>query len=159
MKLHHLNAFTAASARKLRRLQAISVVAAFAATTACGSDSTSPQSPLVGSYTAFQWVTTGGSGQTNQLTIGSTLQITLNADGSTSGHMHLAASNGAPAADFDMAGTWHESNNVVDFTQSADTFVRDMVFAVQPIATGVVDLVGDQVFSGTRVQLTLRHGA
>ena len=91
--------------------------------------------------------------------VGSTLQITLNADGSTSGHMHLAASNGSPAADFDMAGTWNESNNVVDFTQTADTFVRNMIFAVQPIATGVLDLVGDQVFSGTRVQLTLRHGA
>lgn len=159
MKLRHLNAFTAAGTRMLRRLQAISIVAALAATTACGSDSTSPQSPLVGSYTAFQWVTTGGSGQTNQLNIGSTLQITLNADGSTSGHMHQAASNGAPAADFDMAGTWAENNNMVNFTQSADTFVRNMIFAVQPIATGVVDLVGDQVFSGTRVQLTLRHGA
>jgi len=159
MTLRHLNAFTGASTRTLRRLQAISIAAALAATTACGNDSTSPQSPLVGSYTAFQWVTTGGSGQTNQLNIGSTLQITLNADGSTSGHMHLAASNGSPAADFDMAGTWNESNNVVDFTQTADTFVRNMIFAVQPIATGVLDLVGDQVFSGTRVQLTLRHGA
>jgi len=58
-----------------------------------------------------------------------------------------------------MAGTWNESNNVVEFTQTADTFVRNMIFAVQPIATGVLDLVGDQVFSGTRVQLTLRHGA
>jgi len=159
MKLRHLNAFTAASTRTLRRLQVISIVAAVAAIAACGSSSTPPQSPLVGSYTAFQWVTTGGSGQTNQLTIGSTLQITLNADGSTSGHMHLAASNGAPAADFDMAGTWNESNNVVDFTQTADTYVRNIIFAVQPIANGVVDLVGDQVFSGTRVQLTLRHGA
>ena len=159
MKLRHLNAFTAASTSTLRRLQLISTVAAVAAIAACGSSSTSPQSPLVGSYSAFQWVTTGGSGQTNQLTIGSTLQITLNADGSTSGHMHLAASNGAPAADFDMAGTWNESNNVVDFTQTADTYVRNIIFAVQPIATGVLDLVGDQVFSGTRVQLTLRHGA
>jgi hypothetical protein len=161
MKLHHLNGLTEASTRNLRHLRTVSIVAAFAATAACGSDSTSPQSPLVGSYTAFQWVTTGGSGQTNQLTIGSTLQITLNADGSTSGHMHIAASNGGPATDldFDMAGTWSESNNVVDFTQAADTFVRDMTFAVQPIANGVVDLVADQVFSGTRIQLTLRHGA
>jgi len=145
---------------KLRHLNAFAMTSAIVVLTGCGSDSTAPQSPLVGSYTAFQWVTTGGSGQTNQLSIGSTLHISLNADGSTSGHMHLAASNGGPPADldFDMVGTWHEENNVVDFTQAADTFLRDMAFTVQPIATGVVDLVGDQVFSGTRVQLTLRHG-
>ncbi len=143
MKLPHLNAFA--------------MVTAIAVLGGCGSDSTAPQSPLVGSYTAFQWVTTGGSGQTNQLNIGSTLQITLNADASTSGHMHVAASNGAPAADFDLVGTWAEENNVVDFTQAADTFVKDMAFTVQLIGTGVVDLVGDQVFSGTRVQLTLRR--
>ena len=141
-----------------RFMNAFTAVATVAILAGCGSESTAPQSGLVGSYTAFQWVTTGGSGQTNQLTIGSTLQITLSANGSTSGHMHLAASNGVPAADIDLAGTWTTQNNTVDFTQVADNFLRDMVFTIQPIATGVWDLIGDQVFSGTRVQLTLRHG-
>jgi len=144
----------------LSAMKCLAMIAMFAAAAGCGgSDSTSPQpSGLAGSYTAFQWVTTGGSGQTNQLVIGSTLQITLNNDGSTTGQMHLAASGGNPARDFDMAGTWTQSGNNIDFTQAADTYVRDMVFAIQPVATGVWDLVGDQVFSGTRVQLTLRHG-
>jgi hypothetical protein len=84
---------------------------------------------------------------------------TLNGNGTTTGHMHIAASNGNPAAEFDMAGTWTQNGNTIDFTQAADTFVRDMLFDVQPIATGVVDLVGDQVFSGTQVKLTLRRGA
>jgi hypothetical protein len=146
---------------KLSVMKWLAPIAILATAVGCGgSDSTSPQSSgLAGSYTAFQWVTTGGSGQTNQLVIGSTLQITLNSDGSTTGHMHLAASGGNPAAEYDMAGTWTRSGNNVDFVQTADTFVRDMVFAIQPVATGVWDLVGDQVFSGTRVQLTLRHGA
>ena len=146
---------------KLSVIKSLAPIAMFAAAAGCGgSDSTSPppSSGLAGSYTAFQWVTTGGSGQTNQLVIGSTLQITLNSDGSTTGQMHLAASGGNPARDFDMAGTWTQSGNNVDFTQAADTYVRDMLFAIQPVATGVWDLVGDQVFSGTRVQLTLRHG-
>ncbi len=134
-------------------------IAMIAAAAGCGSDSTGPQSSgFAGSYTAFQWVTTGGSGQTNQLIAGSTLQITLDDNGSTSGHMHVAASSGNPVADFDMAGTWTQSGNNINFAQTADTFVRNMVFTIQPIATGVWDLVGDQVFSGTRVQLTLRHG-
>ena len=123
-----------------------------------GSDSTGIQSSaLAGSYTALQWVTTGNSGQTNQLVIGSTLQITLNSDGSTTGHMHLAASGGNPAMEFDMAGTWTQSGNNVDFTQAADTFLRNTVFTIQPIATGVWDLVGVYDTPGTRVELTLRR--
>ena len=122
---------------------------------ACGSDnSTEPGLALAGNYTATQWVTTGGSGQTFQLTIGSTLNITLNSSGTTTGHLHLAASGGNPAFDADMAGTWVKSGNTVTFTQTADTFVRDMTFTVVPNGTKWA-LVGDQVFSGTRVQLTL----
>ena len=100
-------------------------------------------------------MTTGASGQTNQLLIGSTLQITLASDGSTTGHLHLAASGAFAARDDDMAGTWTTNGNVVNFHQPADTFVRDMNFVLDPIATGVWDLVGDQNFSGTRIQLTL----
>ncbi|HKR09567.1 MAG TPA: hypothetical protein VJS39_10285 [Gemmatimonadaceae bacterium] len=126
----------------------------------CGSDK-GPTNPgggggatLAGNYTATQWVTTGGSGQTNQIVAGSTLTITLNSNGSTTGHMHLVASAGNPAVDADMAGTWTLIGSTVQFTQSADTFVKDMQFGV--VANGAKwALEGDQVFSGTRVQLTL----
>lgn len=127
-----------------------------AALAGCG-DSTSPGNQPVGSYTAIIFVTTGASGQTNQLLIGSTLQMTLAANGTTSGHLHLAASAGNPAFDADMAGTWTRDGDVVEFTQTADTFVQDMVFTIQPIAQNVWYLVGDQVFSGTRINLTLAH--
>ena len=123
----------------------------------CGSDSTAPSQPPVGSYSAIEFVTTGNSGQTNQLVIGGSLNMNLAANGTTSGHLHLAASGGNPAFDADMAWTWTMTGNVVKFTQSADTFVRNMDFTLQPIATDTWDLIGDQVFSGTRVQLTLRH--
>ena len=135
------------------------IVLGITAMVACGGDSTSPsQSTAVGSYTAFQFVTTGSSGQTNQLLIGSTVQITLAANGTTSGHLHLAASGSQPAFDADLAGTWSQTGNVIDFTQAVDNFVNDMLFTIQPIATGVWDLIGDDTFSGTHVQLTLRHG-
>ena len=141
-------------------MRSLTPIAMLVAAAGCGSDSMGPQSQspsLAGSYTAFEWVTTGGSGQTNQLIAGSTLQITLNGNGSTTGHMHIAASNGSPAAEFDLAGTWTQGANTVGFTQTADTFMNDMLFTVQLISTGVVDLVGDQVFSGTQVKLTLRR--
>ena len=134
-------------------------ISLIAAMLACGGDSTSPdRSGLAGSYTAIQWTTSGTSGQTSQLAIGSTLQINLNADGSTSGHMHIAASNGNPPADFDLTGTWTQSGTTVDLTQAADNFLRDMIFAIDQIGTGILDLVGDHTFSGGRVQLTLRRG-
>ena len=123
---------------------------------ACGSDKgpTDTGISITGNYTATQWLTTGGSGQTNQLLAGSTLAITLNANGTTSGHMHLVASGNNPAVEADMAGTWSLSGTTVDFSQSADTFVRDMQFSV--VANGVKwALEGDHVFSGTEIKITL----
>jgi hypothetical protein len=125
---------------------------------ACG-DSTSPGintgASVAGSYAAIIFVTTpaGGSAR-NELQAGSTLTLTLNANGTTTGHLHIAANGASPAFDADMAGTWAVNNDVVTFTQTADTFVRNMAFAVQRAGSQVL-LVGDQVFSGTRVNLTL----
>lgn len=125
---------------------------------ACG-DLTSPSDPPVGNHTAIIFVTTpsGGSAR-NELQAGSTLLLNLKSDGTTSGHLHVAAFGANPVFDADMAGTWTQNGDVIDFTQAADTFVRDMVFTIQPIADNVWHLVGDQVFSGMRINLTLAHG-
>ena len=122
----------------------------------CGGDKTTTSPPLsiVGSYMATQWVTTGTSGQTNQLLAGSTLNLNLASDGSTSGHLHVAASGNNPALDQDMAGTWSQSNDKVTISQSADTFVRDLTFNVVPNGNAW-SLSTDQVVNGTRIQLTL----
>ena len=127
----------------------------------CGSDKGPTEfggggggASLVGNYTATQWVTTGGSGQTNQIVAGSSLTITLNSNGSTTGHMHLIGSAGNPGVDADMAGSWNVNGSVVRFSQNADTFVSDMAFNVVPNGAKWA-LEGDQVFSGTRVQITL----
>jgi hypothetical protein len=123
---------------------------------ACGGNSDDNTGPLAlaGNYTATEFTTTGSSGQTNELTSGSTLNITLNSNGSTTGHLHLAATSGHPAFDADMAGTWTQSGMTVHFTQAADTFVRNLDFAV--VAQGSTwSLVGDGTFSGTAVHLTL----
>lgn len=139
-------------------IRIVSMSLSCSALVACGSDSTGPPEPPVGSYTAIEFVTTGNSGQTNQLVIGGSLQITLAANGTTSGHLHMAASGSNPVFDADMAGTWTMNAGTVDFNQAADSFVRNMTFALEPIAPGVWDLAGDQVFSGTRIQLRLRRG-
>lgn len=137
-----------------RKASTVALSLVVLAAAACGSDTTEPQKALVGSYTASQWVTTGGGGQTNQLLAGSTLTLTLANDGSTSGRLHLAASGGSPALDADMAGTWSESNNKVRISQSANTFVRNLTFDVVPNGSKW-SLTADQVVSDTRIQITL----
>lgn len=124
---------------------------------ACG-DSTSPSgNSAAGNYTAVSFATTGTSGQRNEIQAGSTLILNLNANGTTSGHLHVAASAGSPVFDADMAGTWTQVGTTVDITQSADTFVRDMPLDLTPDIAGGWLLVGDRVFSGARVQITLKR--
>ena len=128
---------------------------------ACGSDKGPTNSggggggaSLVGNFMATQWVTTGGFGQTDQILAGSTLTITLNSNGSTSGHIHLVGSGNNPSLEADMVGTWNLNGSTVTFSQNADTFVRDTPFSV--VASGAKwALEGDQTFQGTRIQLTL----
>jgi hypothetical protein len=133
------------------------VVLVFAGMAACGGDSTTPPSGLVGTYQAVEFTTTGSSGQTNQLLAGSTLNIALSSDHTTSGHVHVAASGSSPAFDADLTGTWIQTGNSVNFSQPADTFVESMTFAVVAASGGAWDLVGDGTFSGTAVHVTLRQ--
>src|SRR5687768_1553655 len=122
-------------------------------------ESTSPPDSAVGSYTAVSFITTPtGGNPRNEIQAGSTLTLNLVGDGSTSGHLHVAAANvGSPPFDADMAGTWVQNGLTVDISQGADTFVRDMPFTMTagPIANW--DLVGDAVFDGVRIQVTLRR--
>ena len=140
-------------------LKKIAPAALLAATgIACGSDITGGgNNPPVGSYSAIMFVTTGSSGQTNQLINGGSLNITLANNGTTSGHLHLVASSGTPALDADMAGTWTIQNDKVTFTQAADTFMNDLVFTFQPIASDTWYLVASQTIQATNINITLAN--
>ena len=135
------------------------ILLGIAAIVACGGGgSTAPTSVLVGSYNAIQFVTTGSSGQTNQILAGSTLSINLMPNGTTTGHLHMVASGGNSALDADMAGTWTQTGNSVTFSQAADSFVRNMTWAVAAAGSSW-QLLGDQVFSGTEIKVTLSQVA
>jgi hypothetical protein len=125
---------------------------------ACGGDviTATPES-LAGTYTAAVFTTTPAGGQpTDQLALGGFVNITLNEDRTTTGQMHVAATNGSPAFDASMAGTWSVIGTQVRFVQSADTFMNATVFTVAA-ASGVsgTSLIGDHTSGGTRVQVTL----
>lgn len=127
---------------------------------ACGGSDEPSSSAYAGSYVATSWTTTGNSGHQDQLLAGSTLQITLAPNGTTTGHLHVAASGANPVFDADMAGTWAVSGNViVDFTQAADTFVKNMLFTVGSNIQGIITLTGDQTFSGTRIEIILTRAS
>ena len=136
--------------RELRRatLALVSVVSLSMAA-ACGSDS--PVSPLsvAGSYTATMLTTTTGGVTTNQLAAGASVTLVLGTDGTTVGRLYVPAST-SPAVDASLNGTWNFSNGDVDLTSSTDTFLRDMLFAVNGNT-----LVGDQTFGATRIQIVL----
>jgi hypothetical protein len=131
---------------------------AVAAVSACGSDSIiGGSNPPVGSYTAIIFVTTGSSGQTNQLTNGGSLSINLAANGTTSGHLHVSASGNNPALDADMAGTWAKNGDQIHFTQAADTFMNNLTFTFQPLSSTSWHLVAGQVIQGTQINITLAN--
>jgi hypothetical protein len=125
---------------------------------ACG-DSTSPSAgSAAGSYTAITFITQSASGQRDEIAAGSTLVLNLNANGTTSGHLHVAASSSNAVLDEDMAGTWTQTGLTVDISQSADTFVRDMTFTLSPDPNGGWDLIGNPVtFGGRSFTLTLKR--
>ena len=144
--------------QSLRKSRAILFVGLPVALLACGSSTTAPSgNSAAGSYGAIYFVTTGSAGQRNELLAGSTLVLNLNADGTTSGHLHVAAAGGNPAFDADMAGTWTQTAFTVTISQSVDTFVRNMSFSMSFDAAGGWDLYGDTVFSGTRIQILLKQ--
>lgn len=127
---------------------------------ACVDGVTGPSRGVIAtSYLGTYFTTTSSGGQdTDQLAAGSTLSITLHADGTTSGHLHVAASATDPVFDADLAGTWTLNGSTVNITTAADTFIRNMPFTAITVTSGGGEfavLAGDEVFSGTRIQLTL----
>jgi hypothetical protein len=126
---------------------------------ACGGSNEPSSTPIAGNYAATFFQTTGAGGQRDEIAAGSTLTISLAANGTTTGHLHVAASGANPVFDADMAGTWSASGNVIDFTQAADSFVRDMLFTWGSDIQGISTLAGNQVFSGTRIVITLTRSS
>ena len=138
---------------------ALLLVALPALLLACGGSNEPSSSPYAGSYVATSWTTTGTSGQQHPLVNGSTLQIALAENGTTSGHLHFAASGATPALDADMVGTWRANGTTIDFTQAADSFVRDMLFTAGSDVQGATILTASQTFSGTVIDITLTRVA
>ena len=126
-------------------MRATLIIMTAVAAVAC-SDSFKPtEENVVGDYTLQMLMTTDTSGTRDWVAAGATLTLTLDTNGTTTGHLHVpGAGVGGGDFDADMAGTWSLTGSTVTFDQTADTFMRDMDFTA-----GKNRLSGDQTFSSS----------
>jgi hypothetical protein len=106
---------------------------------------------VAGSYTAISLTASSSVGTTDLLALGSTVDITLAVDGTTSGRLFVpgGAEDGGDL-DVDLAGTWTLSGTTVGFDQEGDSFIPDVAFTA-----GRNQLNGEGTFSGTIIRLVL----
>jgi hypothetical protein len=125
---------------------------------ACGSSTAPAANSVAGGYIPLVWVTTGGTGQTSELEAGSTLSLTLHANGLTSGQLHIAATASRPVFDADMSGSWTQNGSTISISQSIDTFVQHTSFEMSPDPVSGWDLAGSTTFGGNLIQIILIPG-
>jgi hypothetical protein len=114
---------------------------------------TDPVSPKVtpGSYEATSLTRTRDGDTADMLMAGVTIWIVLSAEGTTTGELNFPPGvTGGERLIIPLDGTWTQTGGTVNFDHDSDTFIRDMAFAVRGST-----LVGDRVFDGTRVRVTL----
>jgi hypothetical protein len=131
---------------------------------ACGTDPESPSPDQVsGQYVAgprnaetlgVLEITTFNDGEeTDWLARGAELSMTLESNGTVSGRLFIpGADEDGGDFDEDLAGTWALTGNVVLFTQTADTFIRDGDWVWQNDR-----LVFDETFSDERVRVVMER--
>ncbi len=136
----------------MRLLLSLLTAAAILISIVACSDSFKPNTANVaGTYRLQRLITTDILDTNDWVAAGATLSLTLNTNGTTAGHIFApGAGSGGSDFDADLAGTWNLTGDVVTFSQTADTFLRDM-----PFIAGENRLSGDQTFSGTRVTAVL----
>ena len=135
-----------------RRMMALVVVAA----AACGYGTESVR--LDGTYVASVFrVTPQGQSQIDVLGAGGSMTLTIGSNNAVTGTLVVPGSvtGGAPLSE-SMAGTAARDGDEVTFTQSADTFVRDLTWTLS--AEGL--RVTNQTAGGASFTLTLsRQGS
>lgn len=134
--------------RMLRLAAAVSIFAIVA----CSNSFSPTTDNVAGTYVATTLKTTApSSGGINQLSAGVTLTMTLHANGTVTGALVVPQSQQNPTPlTADLAGTWSLSSGKVTFSQSADTFVRNLSFTANKN-----DLSVDDTVANTRYQVTL----
>lgn len=121
----------------------------------CGG-SDNPFSPTIsnvaGTYNATSFTATSTElGTINLLSAGATVRVVLDPDGTTTGHIFVPdLGQEGGELDADLTGTWTLSGSTVTFSQTADTFIRDVEFTAAQNS-----LESEGTFEGTTIHLAL----
>ena len=101
--------------------------------TACDDGPVTPED-VAGTYVATTLLVTEGGVTFNALDLGAELEMTLNENGTTVGALFVPGGDedGTDLVE-DLAGTWtlSEDGERVTFSQTGDTFIRDVEFLVE----------------------------
>jgi len=125
---------------------------------ACTPEDLLGPSDLAGMYDATTFDLVAGADTTDVLAAGGSLLITLMSNGSTSGHLTVPASlAGGTEFNADLPGTFTISRDTLHFAHAADTFVRDLSFAIV-VDGAAASLTGSATFSDTTVVVVLERG-
>jgi hypothetical protein len=124
-----------------------------AALAACGGgdDPFSPTPATVqGTYNASRFTATTSESTINLLSLGATVHVVLNPDGTTTGHLFVP-DLGTGAIDADLAGTWSLSGSTVTFSpDDPGSIIGDAEFTA---AQNSLD--GEGTFNDATLHLTL----
>jgi len=120
--------------------------------TACSGAAAPTMDDLAGEYEAAIFTTQEtGAGVVNQLSLGSFIELTLSADGTTMGRLFVRdGTEGGGDLDADLTGRWTLAGHAVTLDHAADTFLRDVTFTVDGDR-----LVTEASFSGGTINVVL----
>ncbi len=135
----------------VRRISTLAVTGALLLGAACSDDDDNPTGPttaqIVGNYRATRFTATSALGSEDILQNGGSVRATFSTNGTVTGHVTVPSAS----VDEDFAGKWKLENGEVEIEEvPTDIFVEDISFKVVGNT-----LVGDETFSGVRVELTL----
>lgn len=109
----------------------VSLIILFAAlVTGCDDDVTGPSmAEVAGMYSASTFLLNAPEGQVDMIADGTTLDLTLSPDGTTSGTLFIPEGE-EDGSDLtaDLEGEWALDGDDVTFDHDADTFVRDVTW-------------------------------
>jgi hypothetical protein len=150
----------------MRSVVILGLAVALGGMSACDDDPVQPQeisrAELVGRFeaTTIHVDPAGAEAPIDVLEgLGGELDVTLNADGTTTGHIFVPGAGEGGDLDESLVGTFSfdEDTGEVTFEQGADTFVRDLTF--QSVrADGTIELRADEALAtGDAFEVVLRQ--
>jgi hypothetical protein len=105
---------------------------------------------VTGSYHATTFITVRDGQSFDHIANGSTINIVLTPQGTTTGAMHIASGSGYIGSDVNLGGTWQLDRWFVTFEHPAETFLSEIVFTYN---AGY--LAGDHTITGTQFLVVL----